>query len=197
MDKLDVRICFVGDSFVNGTGDPEKMGWAGRLCAMSTAKIHDITYYNLGVRRNTSADVKKRWQQECQARLPEASENMVVFSVGVNDTVIEHGQQRVKQSQSIENARQFLSMAQQQYAVAMIGPPPIDDLAQNARIKELDAAFQVLCHDLSIPYLSVFSRLLAAPIWLKEVSSNDGAHPRSAGYAFFARLVKAWSDWPY
>lgn len=27
-----MRICFIGDSFVNGTGDPECLGWAGRIC---------------------------------------------------------------------------------------------------------------------------------------------------------------------
>lgn len=29
----DIRIFFVGDSFVNGTGDEEALGWAGRLGA--------------------------------------------------------------------------------------------------------------------------------------------------------------------
>ena len=27
------RICFFGDSFVNGTGDDDALGWVGRLCA--------------------------------------------------------------------------------------------------------------------------------------------------------------------
>ena len=28
-----MRICFIGDSFVNGTGDDDCLGWAGRLGA--------------------------------------------------------------------------------------------------------------------------------------------------------------------
>ncbi|MDY6901411.1 MAG: lipase, partial [Cyanobacteriota bacterium] len=27
----EMRICFVGESFINGTGDPECLGWAGRI----------------------------------------------------------------------------------------------------------------------------------------------------------------------
>lgn len=33
----DIRICFIGDSLVNGTGDEAALGWAGRLCAMANA----------------------------------------------------------------------------------------------------------------------------------------------------------------
>ena len=101
----DVSICYVGDSFVNGTGDPEKLGWTGRLSAKSQNGNIDITHYNLGIRRNTSEDVLKRWESECQARLPEISDNKVIFSFGVNDTVIENGQKRVSLENSIANTK--------------------------------------------------------------------------------------------
>ena len=29
----DLRICFVGDSFVAGTGDETALGWVGRVTA--------------------------------------------------------------------------------------------------------------------------------------------------------------------
>ena len=53
----DIRICFVGDSLVNGTGDEMALGWAGRLCAMAHTRGSSVTYYNLGIRRNTSKDI--------------------------------------------------------------------------------------------------------------------------------------------
>jgi len=31
----DVRVCYIGDSFVKGVGDQNKLGWAGRLSNMS------------------------------------------------------------------------------------------------------------------------------------------------------------------
>ncbi len=191
----DVRICYVGDSFVNGTGDPTRLGWTGRVSASSQNNNLDITYYNLGIRRETSEDILKRWELECQLRLPKVSENKVVFSFGVNDTVIEDGQRRVSLENSIENARTILLKASKQYDVIMIGMPPINDDEQNKRIKELDSKYQELCNALNIPYLSTFNRLLHDKVWRDEVALNDGAHPRDKGYEILADFVKNWSGW--
>lgn len=60
----EIRICFLGESFVNGTGDPEFLGWTGRVCAKSQRKGYEITYYNLGVCAETSTYLKQRWKQE-------------------------------------------------------------------------------------------------------------------------------------
>jgi len=55
----DLRILFFGDSFVAGTGDATALGWPGRLVAASHDAGRPITAYNLGVRRDTSADVSR------------------------------------------------------------------------------------------------------------------------------------------
>lgn len=52
----DIRISFVGDSFVNGIGDQAGLGRAGRLCVWAMAKGLPITYYNLGIRSDTIRD---------------------------------------------------------------------------------------------------------------------------------------------
>lgn len=87
----DIRICYIGDSFVNGTGDETCLGWAGRLSNRANTEERTITHYNLGVRRNTSADILQRWEQECSLRLPNICDGHVVLSCGVNDMVIEGG----------------------------------------------------------------------------------------------------------
>ncbi len=84
----DIRICFVGDSYVQGTGDPEYLGWAGRLCVNARRAGHNLTGYNLGVRRETSADIARRWLGECAPRLPAATDNYVLFSFGLNDVTL-------------------------------------------------------------------------------------------------------------
>ena len=66
----EVRICFVGDSFVNGTGDPECLGWTGRICVYANKKGYDITYYNLGIRRDTSTELRQALVKEVSLRLP-------------------------------------------------------------------------------------------------------------------------------
>jgi lysophospholipase L1-like esterase len=191
----DIRICYVGDSFVNGTGDPDKLGWSGRLSSNSQNENRDITHYNLGIRRETSEDILKRWESECKTRLPEVSENKVVFSFGVNDTVIENGKRRVSLEDSVKNAKSMLVNASKKYDVLMIGMPPIDDEAQNKIIKELDYSYQNLCKELNIPYLSIYDRLIDDEIWRDEVSSNDGAHPRDRGYEMLANFIREWNDW--
>ncbi len=108
---LEVRICFVGDSFVNGTGDPECLGWTGRICVNANKKGYDITYYNLGIRRDTSTDIAKRWSQEVSVRLPKEYDGRAIFSFGLNDTTVENGKTRVDLKKSVENAYSILSKA--------------------------------------------------------------------------------------
>ncbi len=191
----DTRICFIGDSFVNGTGDPEHLGWVGRVCALSQTNEMEITHYNLGIRGNTSVDIRKRWQNESTIRLPKYSRNLLVFSFGVNDTAFEAGTRRVSIPKSIESTGAILTQASKIFDVLMIGPPPIADVDQNKRIRELNEHFQSISAGLAIPYLSIYELLLEDALWLTEVASNDGAHPKSAGYTRLAKLVLAWDHW--
>lgn len=190
-----VRICFVGESFVNGTGDPEYLGWTGRICVHANKKGYDITYYNLGVRRETSTELKKRWLREVSYRLPKEYDGRVVFSFGVNDTTIENGKTRVEFVESIANACQILSECKQLYPVLMVSPPPIADKEQNQRIAELSKQFALICNEIDVPYLNLFSSLEHSSIWMEEVKSYDKAHPKAAGYEVFAEIVQNWDGW--
>ncbi len=190
-----VRICFVGESFVNGTGDPEYLGWTGRICVLARQEGHDITYYNLGVRRETSTALAARWQEEVSRRLPQECDCRIIFSFGTNDTTLENGKTRVELEQSIDNAYKILSVAKQFFPVLMVSPPPIADSEQNYRTAKLSQQLASVCHQLSVPYLDVFNPLLASDIWLNEVAANDGAHPASSGYSQLAQLVQNWDAW--
>lgn len=190
-----IRICFFGESFVNGAGDPECLGWAGRICVDANRKGYDITYYNLGVRRETSAELKVRWLREVTSRLPKEYDGRIVFSFGVNDTTLENGKTRVEVTESIANTRTILSEAQQLYPVLMVGPPPCTDKEQNQRIADLSKQFAMVGNELNVPYLDVFPILERSNIWIEEARANDGAHPRAAGYAEFAQIVQNWEAW--
>lgn len=170
-------LCFVGDSFVNGVGDPECLGWTGRLCADANRNGHEITYYNLGIRRETSADIRRRWPEEVARRMPDGCDGRVIFSFGINDTTLENGRLRVALSQSIKETRQILHIAREKYPVLMIGPPPMADPDQHARIARLSEAFSLLCRERKIPYIDTFTALLQSDCWMKEVAAQDGAHP--------------------
>jgi lysophospholipase L1-like esterase len=191
----DLRICFVGDSFVNGTGDPACLGWTGRICATTQRQGHEITCYNLGIRRQTSRDIAQRWQTEISARLPVDCDGRIVFSFGVNDTTIEDGKERVALAESIENARTILQKAKSFFPTIMVGPPPILEEEHNQRIARLSQQFALVCGALEIPYLEIFTPLLRVKEWQEEIASNDGAHPRAAGYAALARQIQDWPAW--
>lgn len=189
------RVCFVGDSFVNGTGDPEYLGWTGRICAAIRKQGYDLTYYNLGIRRETSADIATRWLPEASRRLPEGCDGGIVFSFGVNDTTIEQGKHRILCKDSVKNTNQILTVANRLFPVLMVSPPPIADREQNTRTAELSKQFAGVCRQLHIPYLDIFSPLQASKVWMDEVAADDGAHPSASGYSQMAELVKTWQAW--
>ncbi|QKQ76979.1 GDSL-type esterase/lipase family protein [Nostoc sp. TCL240-02] len=193
----EVRICFVGDSFVNGTGDQEYLGWTGRVCANANKKGYDITYYNLGIRRDTSTDIAKRWLQEVSLRLPKEYDGRIVFSFGLNDTTLEKAKTRVDLADSIKNAREILSKAQNLYPVLMVGPAAYaQEEPQRKQITiDLSKQYTLICKEFNVPYLNVFPILEKSNIWINEARANDGVHPRAGGYTEFAQIVENWDAW--
>ena len=190
----DIRICFIGDSLVNGTGDEAALGWAGRLCVMANASDIPVTYYNLGIRRNTSKDILLRWESECTLRLPDFCDGRIVLSCGVNDTAIENEKVRVNSAESCANVRAILRGARR-YKVLMVGPPPVIDDEQNERIESLSLAFARETQALGVPYIDLFSALCSDDAYKREVERNDGAHPRNEGYSKMARIIESSPSW--
>jgi len=191
----DIRICYIGDSFVKGIGDPNKLGWAGRLSYMSQNSQRAITHYNLGVRGDTSTNILTRWEREAKVRLPNFSINCVVFSFGVNDTIVENGITRVPIAKSMKNLRDILGVAKVKYNILMIGPPPIDDEQQNISIKAYDEAYASVCNMLGVNYLSIFDRLVDDEVWIGDVRDNDHVHPKANGYELLSQYIYNWSGW--
>ena len=179
---------------MNGTGDEAALGWTGRLCAAANTSNIPITYYNLGIRRDTSKDILLRWENECSLRLPDSCDGRVVISCGTNDAAIENGKVRVDSVESCTNVRSILRRAKQ-YTVLMVGPPPVLDDEQNERIKDLSLAFAYETQALGVPYIDLFSALCSDSAYKREVSRNDGAHPRSEGYSRMAHIVGSSPNW--
>ena len=192
---MDLRIGFFGDSFVNGQGDPEMLGWIGRVGAAALARGHDLTVYNGGIRGDTSADVRGRWHDEAVRRLPAEHQRGLVFAFGVNDCNRVAGRPRLAPSASLANAREILVQAKAFAPTLMLGAPPVADAAVNARVQVLNAAFDTLCHELAVPFLDVFGPLQNSAGWMGDVVAGDGAHPGRAGYRALAALVDRWPPW--
>lgn len=194
-EKEDIRICFIGDSFVAGTGDPSYLGWAGRVCAAMTSPHYQLSYYNLGIRGNTSEQIEVRWLVEATKRLPDYSDNRVVFSFGTNDNRVEGGVRFVEQIDSVACARRILTQAKGLFPVLLVGPPPVEDARMNRRNELLSEAYRELCAELNVPYLETYKLLKENARWMQEVAAIDGAHPAATGYSALAQLVLDWSAW--
>ncbi|WP_433277633.1 GDSL-type esterase/lipase family protein [Pseudonocardia xinjiangensis] len=193
----DRRVFFVGDSFVAGVGDPDHRGWVGRLAARSHQAGVPLTTYNLGVRRDTSEDVCRRWPAEVAARRAPGCDERLVVSFGVNDTTVEGGTQRVRTARSVANLRAVIDgAAAARLPLLVVGPPPVDDPEQNQRIETLSELFRAVCGEASVPYVETFELLAAEPRWMGEVRRGDGAHPGAGGYTLLADLVlPQWQTW--
>ncbi|ONH59258.1 GNAT family N-acetyltransferase [Frankia sp. CcI49] len=191
----DVRVCFLGDSFTAGVGDPARLGWVGRLAAATDPDGTYLTTYNLGIRRETSTQIHTRWRSECLPRLPAGTDNRLVLSFGVNDTTVDDdttvtGQRpRVPLEESVATARTLLTEARGLLPVLMVGPPPGLDEVRNSRIRALDVRYAAVCGALDVPYVSVFDALAARPEWAASLAAGDGVHPGAVGYQLLADLV--------
>jgi len=191
----DIRICFIGDSFTAGVGDPEVLGWVGRLVEPALAAGHNLTTYNLGVRRETSGDIRKRWRREVEPRCMAGSEMRLVFCFGANDASFADGKRRLTLDETLRNARAILEEASAIWPCVLIGPPPVADAAHDERIAEMSTALLALATEVGVPCLDVFGPLMTRGVWRAEATANDGSHPRAAGYSELADLVRAWDRW--
>ena len=195
--SADRRVFFVGDSYVVGIGDPEHRGWVGRVAERSDRDGLPITVYNLGVRRDTSDDIARRWAAEVGARRVAGSEDRMVVAFGVNDTAGACGRPRVPADRSVANLWAIArEAATARLPVLVVGPPPVADRSQNRRIAALDRQLDTAAEGLTVPYVSVYAALAADPRWTDEVERGVGDHPGAGGYAALTELVEpAWRRW--
>ncbi|ATL71266.1 GDSL-type esterase/lipase family protein [Nocardia terpenica] len=193
----DVRICFVGDSLVAGLGDRRCLGWAGRLAVRAIGAGLPVTYYNLGVRRQTSTEIARRWFPECESRFPAGVDARVVLSFGVNDTLLEDGRTRVASEDSAANLSAILRGARERgWPTLVVAPPPVNDDEHNARTEKLAVRFAEVCEAEEVPYVRVHRPLRDNATWMSEVAAGDGYHPSAAGYDELEALIAShWLQW--
>lgn len=186
-----MRLIAFGDSMVAGAGDPDHLGWIGR----ALLGRRSITLYNLGVRRETSADIAARWRAEATPRFTDEEPMRIVFSFGANDCYPVDGKPRVAQADSLKNAQAILTGADAHCPVLLVGPPPMADPGVSARLEVLNENLKVLAARLKVPFIDVFQPLEADGLWREEAIAWDSAHPGAGGYQRMADLISAHPAW--
>jgi len=188
-------ICFFGDSLTLGTGDQACLGWAGRICVPPVVRGRALTYYNLGIRKNSSREIRARWQKEAARRALPGYETRLVFAMGTGDSAILDGRRNVTPEDTEANAKAILKEATTAHEVLFIGPPPVASGEHTARNRELNQILGTACANFGIPYFDIFARLVESRTYLAGVAANDGVHPRAEGYAEMAAHITVWPAW--
>ncbi|MEM8587397.1 MAG: GDSL-type esterase/lipase family protein [Pseudomonadota bacterium] len=205
----DLRICFVGDSYINGTGDEQCLGWIGRLCARRFTRQFRLTFYDLGIRGATTDEIRRRWKAECEPRFQPGADNRIVLQFGINDVAeIVGSGRRVEENASIENATAIARQASDLGPTLWVGIPPANVACSPMRPSEgleftfsqdtamaLNQRFIALAATLGIPYLDIQTKLLANQHYMASLTRGDRMHCDGSGYAIMADLVDGWDAW--
>ena len=203
-------VCFIGASTMAGTGDEEGLGWPGRLRRMIPKVEESFTFYNLGVRGNSSTMIAERWRAEIGARLTDGMDGWVILTMGNNDAAeFEDGTLRVPLEKMIANVRGIVEACSRWRRTLWISPTPVDEgkmpfysrqlgrnlTFRNARLGDLAARFAAIAAEFNTPYFDLFSKLQADADWARAIKLNDGLHPDGSGYEAIARHVHGWDAW--
>jgi len=204
----ELRVCFIGDSLVLGTGDEKFLGWPGRVMQREREAGHDVTMYNTGIRGDTTTMIEARWRAEAEARLPAENPAALVFSFGCNDMAMQEGELRNSPEDAVASARRMISEAKDWLPTLWIGPPPVNDddmpfssapgrerFLSSSRNAQLSDMFKQVAEELGVPYLDIFTLVASDPGWSSHYEKGDGVHPRSGGYAIVAEHVIGWDAW--
>lgn len=189
----DIGLCFVGDGFVAGYGDPKALGWVSRVVGRTDRQGADLTSYNLGIRGASSADVMDRWRTECATRWEGRGERRLVIGVGAEDVA-----QGITTARSRLNLANILDEASSTgIASFVVGPTPTLDAEVNERLQGLSEAQADVCGRRRVPFVDCFTPLVDHDQWQSDLAAGDTVHPGQAGYGLIAWLVLngGWVRW--
>lgn len=180
-----MKLLFLGDSLTAGYADESGLGWAGRLAIKAMRTGRDLTWYNLGIRANTSTDIHNRWKEEVDRRCGDQQPHLVL-SMGAAD---------IARGVSIEttqtNALAMLTEMTARGPLLVIGPPPSLREGYAQAVVPLDTMLSGLAKRHGIPYVSSLRLLDGMPTYETSLKTGDGIHPDANGYAVWAEALLA------
>jgi lysophospholipase L1-like esterase len=193
-----INITFIGDSFVEGYGDPANKGWVYRVCEYTcnnNSKL-SLNICNLGIRGETSGDILNRYEAVIKEEQINAKTNMLVMSFGTNDCIQYYYDLNLDLTRSANNLKELIKKSKKQFdSVLFVLPPAIAENEINKRIKSLIEIYIPILETNKIPFINLYDTLLENEIWQYETATFDGAHPKEKGYTEFAKLIYNHKNW--
>lgn len=195
MKKIDVFV--FGDSIAYGVGDDELGGWVNRL-RLNLERLDKedvISIFNLSVSGEISEEVLARFETECKSRYKKDKLTFIIFAVGINDTQIINGVERVPLMNYEKNMRTLLNKgtAITDY-VYVVGLTSVDETKMapviwdprksyyNDRIASFDKKLETICNSLDIDYIGVHDYIIKNDL-------SDGLHLNCKGHIKLSNTV--------
>lgn len=183
---------FFGDSLTLGVNDHTMPGgWVSRLALLGRREklfaYPPATFYNLGARRQTTADVAARFEAEVQARQMPGIVQRLIFCVGVVDIVGPAGAEPGAVQRAAIELEGLLERAKRIAPTLVICPPPVANVEKRQRIARLCAAQLDVCARLGVDYININAALAADPEYMEDLT--DGLHPGPTGNVVMAERL--------
>lgn len=188
-DVLMKIFHFFGDSVTLGVNDAPAGGWVARLAKKAAEAglcLPPDTFYNMGVRKNSSRMILDRWEAEFKARVIDGVPSCLLFCFGTVDMAAPKGSPNVPVGESSANARKILLKAKTYGCTALVSAPPVADDEHCQRLDALCTAYASICRAIDVPFVDIFHPLLKMD-YVKDLS--DGVHPGPAGNDMIASLL--------
>jgi acyl-CoA thioesterase I len=186
---MEARVSIFGDSITWGASDNEFGGWVARLRNyFDNDPDNEIDIYNLGISGDTTEDLLKRFDAECQAR--NRHPQTIIFAIGTNDSQYIRKKENpcISTLQFKENLEKLIEKAKK-YSdkVIFVGLTRVDEskvmptswtgdkFYDNENIAEYDVIIEKICEKHKLSYISTLDLL-------KDSDLDDGLHPNSEGH---------------
>lgn len=185
----DINILIFGDSITYGAWDKENGGWVNRLrLALENKNETYFNIFNLGIPGETTIDLKKRFDNECNYRFNTNDKTIIIFSVGINDSQIIKDKSLVLIKDFKKNIIKLIDKAKQYIPyILFIGLTKVDENRtnpvswdnninySNEEIIKYNEVLKNICKEKEINYLEIFNLLD-----IKDL--DDGLHPNNNGH---------------
>jgi len=198
-----MNIIVFGSSQVHGLSDWKNGGWVQlvKSYAEKNSNFDDIVY-NLGIIGDTSTGILRRFEAELKPRLEIGGRNIVIISVGINDSQYFHGNRkkvRTPEYRYKKNIEKIIKTARKYTKnIFFVGIIPVDDKKVQPipwakdksyaydMCKKYNEAAREVCKRERVPFLDLFSIL--SKINYKKLL-GDGVHPTSEGHKIIFKHV--------
>lgn len=192
----DICITIFGDSITYGMWDKDKGGWAQRLKQkLESDSQNYFCVYPLGIPGDTTTGVINRIENEMDSRFSPYFENIIIFAIGINDSIYGYGKNATPLDTFKQNLHTLFKQAKR-YSnhIIFFGLTRVDEnkIPQdkflpfetfiNSEIETYDNAIKDFCKSEKLTYIDIRNLL-------EKNEIDDGVHPNNLGHEKIANIV--------